>query len=195
AYFVGLSEGGRIALDYATRRPERVDGLCVIGSGLSGYEPTDEREEAMWMDLARRDQEIGHLAGAGDTRRAIDALLDLWAPAIDRPTRQWARGIALENHAAALGRFDELQQPIDPPAIRRLEAIGAPVLALTGTKDFPAYERVADLLVSRLPNAQKEALEGADHLANLSRREAFDAQLEGFLARLDFLAMRRGSTR
>jgi 3-oxoadipate enol-lactonase len=194
AYLVGLSEGGRVALDFATLHPERVDGLVAVASGISGYVPEGEREEQMWIDLAARDQEISRLAEANEVDRALELLLDLWAPAVDRATRKWLLGIARENRGPALRRSDPLQMALDPPAFQRLGALTSPVLAITGTEDFPGFARIAERLTGALATATHAEVQGADHLVNLSRPDQFEELLNGFLARLDFMLQQRGST-
>ena len=42
AVIVGLSMGGRIAVDFALTDPDRVAGLVLVGAGLSGFEPRSE---------------------------------------------------------------------------------------------------------------------------------------------------------
>ncbi|MCI4349539.1 MAG: alpha/beta hydrolase [Thermoplasmata archaeon] len=194
AYLVGLSEGGRVALDFATLHPERVDGLVAVASGISGYVPDGEREEQMWMDLADRDQEISKLAEADEIDRALEQLLDLWAPAVDRATRKWLIGIARENLGPALRRSDPLQMALEPPAFRRLAALSSPLLAITGTEDFPGFARIAERLAAGAANATHVQVQGADHFVNLSQPDKFEELLTGFLARLDFILQQRGST-
>ena len=59
AHIVGLSLGGRIAIDFAVAHPARVASLTLAGPGLSGYEPPDgaETDLRMWNIIkAARDE-------------------------------------------------------------------------------------------------------------------------------------------
>src|SRR5205807_6862604 len=49
AHLVGLSLGGRIAIDFALQHPDRVRSLVAVGPGLSGYEWSDEAERRVWQ--------------------------------------------------------------------------------------------------------------------------------------------------
>ena len=44
AALVGVSLGGRVALEVAVARPELVDALVLVGSGLPGHEWSEEME-------------------------------------------------------------------------------------------------------------------------------------------------------
>jgi pimeloyl-ACP methyl ester carboxylesterase len=61
ASLVGVSMGGRVALEVAVARPELVDALVLVGSGLPGHE---------WSGDGRCDAEEGG--------RVREAILTLW---------------------------------------------------------------------------------------------------------------------
>ncbi len=194
AYLVGLAMGARVALDFAASMPTRVDGLVAIAPTLEGYVPSTPEEEAWWNELDEREEAIEALAQRDGPERAIEAKIDAWAPNADPKTRSELIAIALENQPRALGERNVFRQKVVPSTIERLGAIRCPTLLLTGERDFPGFESVARLLLDRLPLAQQSVLAGADHLANVTQPEAFNELLEGFFARLDFIAMQRGST-
>ena len=59
AHIVGLSLGGRIALDFAVAHPTRVNSLVLAGPGLAGYEPPNgtDTDLRMWNVIkAARDE-------------------------------------------------------------------------------------------------------------------------------------------
>ena len=59
AHLVGLSLGGRIAIDFALAHPTGVSSLTLAGPGLSGYEPPNsgEGDLRMWNIIkAARDE-------------------------------------------------------------------------------------------------------------------------------------------
>src|SRR5947209_20184043 len=65
AYVVGLSLGGRIAIDFTLAHPEMVDALIPVAPGLSGFNlPNDPNEIA-----------ILKAAQAGDFQKATDLWL------------------------------------------------------------------------------------------------------------------------
>ena len=59
--------------------------------------------------------------------------------------------------------------------------IDIPTLVIVGDTDVRTIEEVADLLATRIPGARKVLIEGADHVVNLRRPEAFDAAVVPFL--------------
>src|SRR5256885_9246878 len=53
ASLVGLSLGGRIAIDFALDHPKMVDKLVLAGPGLSGWKDWST-EDTPWVSLARK---------------------------------------------------------------------------------------------------------------------------------------------
>lgn len=194
AYFVGLSTGARVALDFAATFPTRVDGLVVVAPTLQGYRPATPEEEALWAEFDRNEDAIEAIAKSEGPERAIEVKVDRWGSALDPRTRAGVIENALDNRARALGELNPFRQKLVPATIDRLGAIRCPTLVVTGELDFGGFEGIAKLLVDRLPIVQHQVLAGADHLPNLSQPEAFNALLEQFFARLDFILMQRGTT-
>src|SRR5262249_35833275 len=62
AHLVGLSLGGRIAIDLALTHPEKVLTLVLAGPGLSGFPWSDARTE--WGERIRRAAAAGDGTGA-----------------------------------------------------------------------------------------------------------------------------------
>ncbi len=77
AYLVGLSLGGRIAIDFTLVHPEMVDALVPVGAGLGGFEFGDD--SWFWPVL--------EAAQAGDLARASELWLKSGyvAPAMENP--------------------------------------------------------------------------------------------------------------
>jgi pimeloyl-ACP methyl ester carboxylesterase len=109
AHLVGLSLGGRIAIDFALQHPERVRSVVAAGPGLSGFNWSAEGErQAMVIVRAARDQ--------GAEKAAELWLRDPYmTPAMENPAlAKRLHRLALENARCwlvnpLLGR--ELQPP------------------------------------------------------------------------------------
>src|SRR5437763_10969260 len=92
AAVVGLSLGGRVALDAALQRPERVSALVLVAPGVTGASLagiyTDEQE-----------REFDEALAAGDVERAADVDLAVWAPlgADERIRRLLLDNISVED--------------------------------------------------------------------------------------------------
>jgi 3-oxoadipate enol-lactonase len=62
-----------------------------------------------------------------------------------------------------------------------LKDIAAPTLVLSGSRDKNAPAPMMAKMATYIPSATYVELEGAGHLVNLERPEAFNAALNGFL--------------
>ena len=150
AALVGTSRGGRIAIQAALGRPERVSALVLVGSGLAGHpvnvDVTPE-QEARWDDAEER----GDLAELA----AID--MEIWAPlGVDDELR----AMFVEN-AEASNADDPAHEEV--PA-GRLGEIGAPTLVVTGGRDVPGINELGELLAREIPGARSAVIEEADHM-------------------------------
>jgi pimeloyl-ACP methyl ester carboxylesterase len=175
AALVGLSSGASIAVDFALVHPERVTRLVLASPGLGGYVPVGSFE---WM------APVGEALRAGDVAGAVER----WAetPLMSIPSRSAGdslmRKIVAEN-AGIWSVVANPERPLSPPAIRRLEEIGVPVLVIVGERDLVDTHAVADTLVARIGGAQKAVIPGAGHMVNLAEPAAFNERLLPFLGR------------
>jgi pimeloyl-ACP methyl ester carboxylesterase len=72
---------------------------------------------------------------------------------------------------------------LDPPLRERLAEVRAPALLVDGALDRPEFHRIADTLARELPDVRgRVAVDGAHHLPNLERPDAFDAAVLPVLA-------------
>ena len=177
AALVGCSMGGSIAIDVAVTHPDRVWALVPVASGVGGLEPL--AEEIDWWDDAFAGVE--EAVEAGDLIRARDLQLRIWAPlGTDDEPGVTIRRIAMENiHELTMDESAEV--PIDPPAAHRLPEIDVPTLVIKAEHD-PAYiRREAEFVAAGIPGARELQIDGADHVVNLRRPEAFNEAVLPFL--------------
>jgi pimeloyl-ACP methyl ester carboxylesterase len=175
ASLVGLSLGGRIAIDFALTHPSRVDKLVLMGPGLTGF-AFNENDEAVKAMLAR--------AQSGDAQGAMDLWLQhpMMASAMARPAlapriRQIARDNAKIWTALAVG-----ERVPAPPAIKRLGEIRAPTLLIVGERDVPDIQKIVKLLASGVRGARTETIPAAAHMPNMEDPERVNRILGTFLA-------------
>lgn len=169
AALVGASRGGRIALDTALTRPDRVTKLALVASGIAGrpinVEVTPE-QEARW-DAAEADGDLATLA-------EID--LEVWAPlGADEELRQ----LFLDNVEAS--NADDPAVPVDPVAATRLAEIDVPTLVVTGDHDVPGINELGDVLEREIDGAQRIVIPKADHMIAWRAPEQLAAALIAFL--------------
>lgn len=173
AAIVGLSMGGAVAIDFALEHPDRVAALVLAAPNLGGYEFS--------ADLGRRYAQAEKALEAGDVQKAAELELEIWSPVRSEAGPDIRiKEIAMDNaHQVALD--PTLQRRVQPPAIERLEEITAPTLVITGDRDLPDMDRIAELITDKVPGALRAVMQGADHAVNMRRPADFTARLLGFL--------------
>ena len=169
AALVGASRGGRIALDTALTRPDRVTKLALVASGLAGrplnVEVTPE-QEARW-DAAEADGDLATLA-------EID--LEIWAPlGADEELRR------LFHDNVEASNADDPAVPVEPPAATRLAEIRIPTLVVTGDHDVPGINEIGDVLEREIEGAQRVVIPKADHMIGWRAPEKLASALIAFL--------------
>ncbi|MEV7218405.1 alpha/beta fold hydrolase [Streptomyces sp. NPDC056353] len=151
AHLVGLSMGGRIAVNFALAHAERVSSLCLLGSDVGGYrfsfdwDPPGDTLAAMraaWLDNA-----------VFDGVRATPALFrEVAAMVADYTGFHWCA---------------DDPRVSDRDAVRLLHRITARTSVVVGENDLPDFHVVARILADRIPSAGLEVVPGAGHLLPL----------------------------
>ncbi len=175
AALVGLSLGGRIALDFTLEHPDRVTALALVGPGISGFD---------WSTGTVDFTAIGEAVAAGDGEEASRRWLETGylVPAIENPrSAPLARRLALENAASWLR--PRVEHELTPPALGRLGEVRAPTLLVIGERDVPEIHAIVARIAAGVEGAETIEVSGAGHLPNLERPAAFDAAVLPFLER------------
>ncbi len=170
---VGMSQAGRIALDFAAQYPKRTAALVLEGSGLAGLTPPPAPEEIIPLDHYRSLIKAGRI----DDMRA-----------------EWRRHPLMRSpNPDALKIMDEILQSYDgrdllaPPSPAfgagpdALEKIDVPVLAVTGDQETPWRQMAAEAIADGAPNGRRAIIQNAGHVCNLCNPEQFNAVLSAFL--------------
>lgn len=181
AAIVGVSMGGRVALEVALARPELVGALVLVGAGLPGPDRSAEltaagaEEEAAWE--------------RGDLDAAVEVMLRTW---VDGPRRRpedvdpslRARVAEMQRRAYELQfPVDETaeQEPLVADLSERLAEVRVPTLVVVGEEDLPDMHQTADRLERELPTVRRATIAAAAHLPSLERPQEFDALVLPFL--------------
>jgi len=179
ASLVGLSGGGRIAIDFALAHPERVNRLVLASTGLSGWQYADSGDTAYFAE-ARRARDRGDAAalgiawlGSAYTRPAMEH------PELVAPLRE----MAAANGKAWMGllKHGDLERPADPPALHHTVGLRIPTLLIVGTRDTPDIRAIADTLAASVPGIRRVTFEGAGHLVNMKQPQRFTNLVRTFL--------------
>ncbi|MBI1851445.1 MAG: alpha/beta hydrolase [Planctomycetes bacterium] len=177
ANLVGLSLGGRIAIDFAIQYPKRVRSIVLAGPGVSGlrHESDDVDDAAMW--------EIIQAIRDGEVERGIEAWLatGYMKPAMENPAlAARLRQISMEDAHCWLAN-PILARPLKPRANERLGEIHCPTLIVVGDRDVPSIHENVKRLMESVANAKKVVIAGAGHMVNMEKPAEFDAAVLPFL--------------
>jgi len=161
-----MSQGGRVALQFALAHPHRVAGLILQGTPLNDFLPGPRGEDhvpiAAYRELARagRIAEMKRDWGSHALMRGVDSVQLL---------------------AGYDGR--DLLVPAGPaePLAASLDEIEAPALVVTGSSETPWLDLVGDALAYGLPNARRARVPGG-HLCNWSHPQPYNETVVRFAA-------------
>jgi len=161
AWLVGASAGGGVALDAAILFPERVAGLVLLGTAVSGApEPLPDEEveriDALW--------EQAHAAGDLDELNRLETWLWLDGPASEGRVTGPARELALDMNAIILRNGDsEDRGDSGVDAWGRLTEVTVPVTVACGSLDATFLVEQNKELATRLPDSRYVELPGVAH--------------------------------
>ncbi|KKB12847.1 hypothetical protein VE25_05260 [Devosia geojensis] len=180
AVFVGASMGGALAIDFALEYPERVVGLVLVGTALSGAAEPELPDEVMPLIEA---MEIAEERGDIEMLNRAEAHAWLDGPMsqngrVSGPVRELF--LAMNGAALAKPRLTQEEPPV--AALDYLAGIEAPVLLAVGSLDFPHIIARHDELSEEFDNAFAIMIENTAHLSPLERPDLFNPLLLEFLA-------------
>jgi 3-oxoadipate enol-lactonase len=156
---VASSYGANVALQAASKAPERFTRLVLIAPPVGEVEPTP--------DLTRFAAEENRLLAAGDVDAATDLNVRTWlGPDAEDAAREQVRTMQAHAFKVQLAAGDDIQK--DEYDVRP-ELIRAPVRLITGAQDLRYFSRSAEYLVARLADVQHSELDWAGHLPSLER--------------------------
>jgi 3-oxoadipate enol-lactonase len=177
AHVVGLSMGGRFALDYAVTHPGALRSLVVIDPVVGGWQWSRE-----WLAAYAPIVEAGR-------RRDVAQAKSLWlghplfAPAREQPAVGARLKQMVDDYTGWHFVHQNPERAVSPPALERLGTIRAPTLVLVGERDLPDFHRMAERLERDVPGARRATIAGAGHMANMEAPEAVNRSLAEFLVR------------
>src|SRR5690349_3752492 len=123
ATIIGVSNGGRIALDFAVEYPERVESLILVSPGASGYKASGPEEERLWNEFEEQMKPQEVAVREGRAADAVEMDVNAWASAQDPAGRQRIREIAMDNFHVNTDKPWQFVQIPSPPAFQRLSDI------------------------------------------------------------------------
>ncbi|MDB5875042.1 MAG: bioH [Ramlibacter sp.] len=174
AALLGLSMGGRIAINFTLAYPEGVDALIVANSGLDGF----QFERPLLAEVIAEARRAGL-----DAAKALWRAHPLLALALEQ-TNSAARLSEIIHDYSGWHWFNEDPQIVSsPPAIERLAAIKTPTLVVIGDCDIPDMLRIAKTLADNIPGATRSMVPDVGHLSNMEAPVIFNHLVSSFLHR------------
>jgi 3-oxoadipate enol-lactonase len=179
AYVIGLSFGGRVAIDFTLAHPEMVDALILGAPALGGYEFSEE--------VQRFSTEEDDLLERGDLVAATELNLRMWVDGpnrtpdqVDPDVRERVR--EMQSQAFTVSTPEDVEgQELTPPAITRLDELSVPMLIIVGDQDVADFLKIADILTAGIENAKKVIIPGVAHLPNMENPQEFNQIVLDFL--------------
>jgi len=179
AIVVGISNGGRIALDFVLAYPKRVRALVLAAPSVGGGQPS-ARIRQFW------DEEDAAIE-RGDWETAVEVNLRAWVDGIHRQPEQV--NPAVRQKVAQMQRDifdipvpdDAKEEPLQPVAYGRLAEITTPTLILIGDLDLPEKVEQAHWLATQIPNAQLATIPDVAHMLNMEAPAVFNKLVLDFL--------------
>jgi 3-oxoadipate enol-lactonase len=181
AHVVGVSWGGRVALDFTLVHPEKVARLVLVCPAVGGEESSEE--------VQRFGEEEEALLESGDLAAATELNLRMWVDGphrtpdqVDPSVRERVR--AMQHHAFTIPEPEGAAMiRLDPPAIGRLAEVQAPTLVVVGDLDVEEKVAMAAWLAAEIPGARQLVIPGTAHMVTMERPAEFNR------AALDFLSV------
>lgn len=183
AHLVGCSLGGEISLDLTLEQPQRFASLTLVGSTPSGFELQGEPPRYL--------SEMFGAMQSGDIDRASELQIRIWLDGECRDAGQVDS--TLRKKALEMNRIPVSQStffiadtqpvnPLDPPAVTRLESVQCPTLVVAGALDHPEILRAANEMVERIPDARKMVIESTGHVPSYEQPDTFVKLILDFLS-------------
>lgn len=174
AHVVGLSMGGRVAMDLALRHPSSVLSLtlCDTHKGFADFSP---ERKAEFVRL-RKEPLLNGQEPADIAESVARTLVSPQASpqAVERLVESMSR-----LHKASY--IKSIEASVMSDALSGLERIGVPTHVVVGAHDRLTTPDMARALCAEIPGAVLTIIEGAGHLANIERPEPFNDAVLSFL--------------
>ena len=168
AALVGLSLGGRIALDIALAHPKRLWAVVGVAPGLAGHDG----------EAYTAEHEARYEAAENKVEAAMEIDFEVWAPlGVDDRIRELWRATPDAN---PLPDGVEPQALAGAPARERLGELTVPTLIVTAKHDPTGFREIGPLVEREAPDARHLELD-SDHYVTLREPELLSSVLLEFL--------------
>jgi non-heme chloroperoxidase len=172
AVLVGSSDGGRRALGFAHRHPDRVARVCAIAGSFGEFPDASPEEEAARVVMRQHFARHAEVLAADGIPAAAAHDVNGWCPAVNEVDRRFLVGLQIANSRVMTMEVWNGAE-LDPPVKHRFAELTTPLSVLVGARDFQGTQQWARRLAGEAPYAELEILDEADHMPMFSAPEAF----------------------
>jgi len=171
----GMSSGGRLAIDFTLKYPEKVTGLVLVGAVVGGFGYS-----------SHMDTRGGHFDPktlASDPAKVIKYFI------MDDPYEIYSGNTEAKEKVMRLlpymGSDNRVPtRPADRVAIRFLSDIKVPTLILAGEYDIPDVHAHAGAINAGIKNSKREIIPRSGHLIPIEQPGLFNETVNNFLSKL-----------
>lgn len=185
AILIGMSAGGRLAMDFTIQYPIKVSSMILVGAVVSGFTYSNHfytrGGRLTTEDYANSDKLLKYYILEDPYEIAPknkDAKENLWEIMKDFP-----QNIDFTKNTLAV-------QP-ERPAVENLNEVEASTLIVIGEFDIPDVFIHAGAIESGIPYSEKVIIQDAGHLVPFEQPEMFNEQVSNFLMGADFFKVIR----
>lgn len=176
---IGWSLGGMVAMQIALTHPEKIRRLILVGSVPRFVRDDDwhfaisaeilqEFSDSLAKDLQQTLHRFAALQvmGSGESRALLQKLRDVIDSSKAPRTAALHGGLQILQHTDLRARLNEIRQP---------------TLMIFGKRDTLSRPQTAEQMVTLLPDARLEIINGAGHAPFLSHQQEFTSLIEQFI--------------
>lgn len=174
AHLVGLSLGGRVAIDTAIAHPTRVASLVPVDTVLQGYKWTSDDAGYIWKAAA----ELGVA-----TAKQLWLEHPYFTPARRNPDVAYRLGNIIREYSGWHFVNQDPWRPLNPSALDQLHTITSPTKVLVGEKDLEDFHLITSVIKSKVQGSTSEVIADAGHMCNMEQPELFNKAVLSFLPR------------
>jgi 3-oxoadipate enol-lactonase len=176
-HLVGLSMGGRFALDVVVSQPDAARSLAFVDGVIGGWDWSKA-----WLDSYAPVVAAGR---RGDVAAAKAAWLahPLFASAREQPAVAARLQRMVDDYSGWHFTHADPERRLSPPALARLGRVRVSTLAIVGDRDLPDFQKMAGEVERQVANARRLGVAGAGHLTNMEAPDVVNTALRSFLAR------------
>jgi 3-oxoadipate enol-lactonase len=175
AIIFGMSSGGRLAIDFTLKYPEKVSGLVLVGAVVGGFGYTS--------NMTTRGGHYNPGSLNSDPAKIIKYFI------MDDPYEIYSGNTRAKEKVMKLLPFlgrDNIvpTRPADRVAVKFLSEIKAPTLILAGEYDIPDVHAHAGVINAGIPNSKREIIPKSGHLIPIEQPALFNEAVMNFLEKL-----------